>query len=52
MGSLKCRKCGCPVHVCPHCKGQTRTNFLGDTLTCRTCQNTGYLCGTHDGYWK
>lgn len=49
---MKCRKCGKPVHECSDCKGQTRTSAWGSVLTCRTCNSTGYLCGSHGGHWK
>ena len=49
---MKCEKCGAPLLTCNVCKGQTKTSFLGDTLSCKACNSTGKVCPTHDGYWK
>ena len=48
----ECRKCHNSLYECPDCNGQTRTSILGDRLTCSTCQSTGRLCRTHEGYWQ
>ncbi|MDH6284933.1 DnaJ-class molecular chaperone [Prescottella agglutinans] len=42
---MECYKCFRKVHECSTCKG-----YAGKT--CRKCNGTGYVCGTHDGFWK
>lgn len=49
---MTCSKCHTRLHECSVCKGQTATSILGDKLTCRACNSTGWVCGNHDGYWE
>lgn len=48
---MSCRKCHKPVRPCPVCKGGPGSGMFGK-LTCSTCNNTGYVCDQHHGYWK
>jgi hypothetical protein len=49
---MECEKCYLTLYKCEYCDGQTRTSLLGDRLTCRTCNSTGWLCRTHEGHWQ
>ena len=49
---MKCEKDGAPLQTCNVCKGQTKTSFLGDRLSCKACNNTGFVCPNHGGNWK
>lgn len=49
---MECKKCYKRVHECPNCKGRGGGSDFGNHLNCSKCSNTGYLCNTHDGYWK
>lgn len=44
----KCRKCFGALIPCSSCKGG---KMLGK-LTCRACNNTGFVCHSHGGYWE
>jgi hypothetical protein len=49
---MNCKKCGRPLSKCTTCDGQSKTSMLGDRLSCRECDSTGYQCPEHKGYWK
>jgi hypothetical protein len=42
---MECEKCFKELHECQACHGRPRNN-------CRTCQSTGMICPTHEGFWK
>jgi hypothetical protein len=49
---MQCSRCFTALYMCHYCEGQTKKSLLGDTLTCKTCRSTGWLCPEHEGFWE
>lgn len=48
---MACRKCGNELYECPDCEGQTKTNLLGEVMSCKSCRSTGKLCPQDGKFW-
>lgn len=49
---VKCNKCLRALHDCQNCRGRGGISSFGHWTNCKNCQETGFVCSVHHGFWR